>query len=82
MIILPPTRAGIIAGLMPLRGSRSGRWASARYRRTPPAGSLIRVSWAHRRRMLSDHTLLGHNDPGLLLRVRSMRSSGRQRHAA
>ena len=58
-----PTRAGIIAGLMPFVEAEVADGLALK-RRTPPAGSLSRVSGARNwRRMLSDHTLLGHNDP-------------------
>ena len=65
-----PTRAGIIAGLMPfveaevadgLALKHIARHLLGLYQGCPGARN-----W---RRMLSDHTLLGHNDPGLLLRA-------------
>ena len=65
-----PTRAGIIAGLMPfveaevadgLALKHVARHLLGLYQGCPGARN-----W---RRMLSDHTLLGHNDPGLLLRA-------------
>ena len=65
-----PTRAGIIAGLMPfveaevadgLALKHVARHLLGLYQGCPGARN-----W---RRMLSDHTLLRHNDPGLLLRA-------------
>ncbi|MCB1913592.1 MAG: tRNA dihydrouridine(20/20a) synthase DusA, partial [Rhodocyclaceae bacterium] len=65
-----PTRAGIIAGLMPfveaevadgLALKHIARHLLGLYQGCPGARN-----W---RRMLSDHTLLRHNDPGLLLRA-------------